>query len=177
MKFEPFTLLPGVQKSQMLSMDIMVVGKQLSMIIVATPLEMTFTKKLHGKTEIELGDAIISQIEEINGKGFKVEKVIWDSEPSVKRDYRSGKIRGTVYELEIFEPGRHVARVERKIQRLMAASGLPNGLSLWVKPFGSPDWPRLKKMSIKNEKRIQLGQYYGQSMYTILCAQIKPYDD
>ena len=117
-KFEPFTLLPGVQKSQMLSMDIMVVGKQLSLITVATPLEMTFTKKLHGKTEIELGDAIISQIEEINGKGFKVEKVIWDSEPSVKGDYLSGKIRGKVYELEIFEPGRHVARVERKIQRV-----------------------------------------------------------
>ena len=117
-KFEPFTMLPGVQKSQMLSMDIMVVGKQLSLITVATPLEMTFIKKLQGKTEIELGDAIISQIEEINGKGFKVEKVIWDSEPSVKGEYLSGKIRGKVYELEIFEPGRHVSRVERKIQRV-----------------------------------------------------------
>ena len=51
--------------------------------------------------------------------------------------------------MEIFEPGRHVARVERKIQRVMPASGLPNGLSLWVKPFGSPDWRKLKKCPLK----------------------------
>ena len=91
---------------------------QISLVTVTTPLEMTFIKRLISKNERDLGEAIINQINEIDRKGFKVEQIIWDSESSIRGEGLTNKIKGRVNNFEIFEPGRHVARVERKIQRI-----------------------------------------------------------
>ena len=116
--FETMPFQNNVQRKQMVSMDIMQVGKHLSLVTVATPLEMTFVKKLNGKSAQILGDAIINQIDQIERKGFLVEKIVWDSESSVRSEGLSERIRGRVRDLEILEPGRHVARVERRIQKI-----------------------------------------------------------
>ena len=47
-----------------------------------------------------------------------VEKLIWDSESSIRGEGLTSRIKGRVNNFEIFEPGRHVARVEIKIQRI-----------------------------------------------------------
>ena len=65
-------------------MVIIIVGKHLSLITVATPFVMTFIKKLCGKTERQVGDAIVSQIDQVSAKGLRLEKLVWDSESSVK---------------------------------------------------------------------------------------------
>ena len=52
---------------------------------------MTFLKKLNGKTESELGDAIISHIDQVSAKvGFRLEKVVWDSKSAVKGENLGG---------------------------------------------------------------------------------------
>ena len=118
-KYEGISSIPNnVQRSQLVSMDIMMIGKQLSLVTVTTPLEMTFIKEINNKSEEELGNAVLNQIEQINKKGFIVEKVIWDSESAIRSEGLSSKIRAKVKDLEIFEPERHVARVERRIQRI-----------------------------------------------------------
>ena len=118
-KFEPSTVIPReIQRAQMLSMDIMQIGKQLSLVTVCTPLEMTFIVKLKSKSEIDLGNAIINQIRQIENKGFRVETIVWDSEAAVRGESLSARIRSEVHTLETLEPGRHVARVERKIQSI-----------------------------------------------------------
>ena len=63
-----------------------------------------------------MGEAIINQLNEIDEKGFKVEQIIWDSESSIRGEGLTNRIKGRVNNFEIFEPGRHIARVERKIQ-------------------------------------------------------------
>ena len=118
-KFEGIKNIPyNVPRLQMLSMDIMTIGKQLLLVTVANPLEMTFLRKLNGKSEIELGDAIINEVDKIERKGFTVDKIVWDSESAVRSANLSSRIQGRVNELEILEPGRHVARVERKRQNI-----------------------------------------------------------
>ena len=62
-KFEPqLPLRADIQRSQMCSMDIMQIGKQISLVTVTTPLEMTFIKRLISKNEKDLGEAIVVQI-------------------------------------------------------------------------------------------------------------------
>ena len=118
-KFEPqLPLRADIQRSQMCSMDIMQIGKQISLVTVTTPLEMTFIKRLISKNEKDLREAIINQINKIDRKGFKVEKLIWDSESSIRGEGLTSRIKGRVNNFKTFEPGRHVARVERKIQRI-----------------------------------------------------------
>ena len=51
---------------------------------MATPFVMTFIKKLCEKTERQVGDAIVSQIDQVSAKGLRLEKLVWDSESSVK---------------------------------------------------------------------------------------------
>ena len=83
-KYEGISSIPNnVQRSQLVSMDIMMIGKQLSLVTVTTPLEMTFIKKINNKSEEELGNAVLNQIEQINKKGFIVEKVIAPAFPAL----------------------------------------------------------------------------------------------
>ena len=118
-KFEPqLPLRADIQRSQMYSMDIMQIGKRISLVTVTTPLEMTFIKRLISKNEKDLGEAIINQINEIDSKGSKVEKITWDSGSSIRGEGLTSRIKGRVNNFEIFEPGRHVARVEKKIQKI-----------------------------------------------------------
>ena len=65
-----------------------------------------------------MGEAIINQINEIDSKGSWVEKIIWDSGSSIRGEGLTSRIKGRVNNFEIFEPGRHVARVEKKIQKI-----------------------------------------------------------
>ena len=65
-----------IQKAQMLSMDIMRIGKQMSIVVVATPLEITFATRIKSKSEVDLGNAVINQIIQIESKGFKVERIL-----------------------------------------------------------------------------------------------------
>ena len=111
-------ILREFQKAQMLFMDIMQIGKQMSLVIVATPLEMKFVTHIKSKSEVDLGNAVINQISQIESKGFRVERILWDSEAAVRSEGLNARIRSKVKTLETLEPGRHVARLERKIQSI-----------------------------------------------------------
>ena len=86
----------------MCSMGIMQIGKQISLVTVTTPFKMTFIKRLISKNEKDLGEAITNQINEIDRKGFKVEKLIWDSESSIRGEGLTSRIKGRVNNFEIF---------------------------------------------------------------------------
>ena len=103
-------ILREIQKGQMLSMDIMQIDKQISLVVVSTPLEMTFVTHIKSKSEVDLGNAMINQISQIENKGFRVERILWDSEAAVKSEGLIARIRSKVKTLETLEPERHVAR-------------------------------------------------------------------
>ena len=95
MKFGPqLPLRADIQRSQMCSMDIMQIGNLISLVIVTTPLEMAFIKRLISNNKKDLGEAIINQINEIDRKGFKVKKIIWDSESSIRGEGLTSRTKG-----------------------------------------------------------------------------------
>ena len=90
---------------------------------------------------------MINQISQIESKGFRVERILWDSEAAVRSEGLNARIRSKVKTLETLEPGRHVAIVERKIQSI-------------------------KKMfrSIKKQEQYSIGiQTWTTGVFSIVC--------